>query len=142
MRVAIVASLFLTIWAPAVLAGAWLREHKSVFTAIGVTVRTDMLVLETENKFYLEYGLSRRVTLGLDYNEIPGQSGHALAFFRLPLGPTDRPARYAVELGLGKHHLQGERSNMYKFTLAFGRGFESRWGNGWVGVEAAYEQRT
>lgn len=142
IRGAFAAFVILMICAPPAMAGAWLREQNSVFMAFGVTMRSDTVTLETENKFYLEYGLFPRVTLGIDYNEIPGRAGHALAFFRLPLGPTNKRSRYALELGIGQHNWLGEWSPMYKATLAIGRGFESKLGNGWIGAEAAFERRT
>lgn len=143
MRFAIAAMLICAVCAPPAMAGAWLREHKDVFLSFGTTIRGNMYMLpEYETKLYAEYGLLPRLTLGLDLNDIREKSAHALAFARLPLGPADRKSRYAVELGFGKHRYQEQWAPMYKLALAFGRGFESRWGNGWIGAELAYEVRT
>ncbi|MFD3189757.1 hypothetical protein ACFMPD_05715 [Sedimentitalea sp. HM32M-2] len=142
MRCIVIALLFCAVCAPPALAGAWLREQKTAFTALGATVRGHDQGIDYETRFYLEYGLRPRVTLGLDFNEIPGKAGHALVFARLPLGRPDRRTRLALELGLGGHHWQRDWAAMYKIALAAGRGFESRLGNGWMGVETAVERRT
>lgn len=143
MRFAIAALLACAISAPPVFAGAWLREQKSVFLSFGGTIRGNKETLpEQETKIYAEYGLLPRMTLGFDFNDVRTKSAHVLLFARLPIGPSDRPARYAFELGVGKHRYQEEWAPMYKAALAFGRGFESRFGNGWMGAELAYEMRT
>ncbi len=142
MRVAVTVLLLCAILAPPALAGAWLRPHKTAFTATGATLRrNDNGMLDQEAKAYLEYGLLPRVTLGLDYNDTPHKSGHALLFVRLPLGNPDGRKRYGVELGIGGHHWQRDWDKMYKIALAAGRGFESRWGHGWMALDAAYERR-
>ncbi|MBK0327603.1 hypothetical protein I5535_09860 [Rhodobacteraceae bacterium F11138] len=142
MRFAVAALLFCAFCASPALAGAWLRDHKTAFTAVGATVRGNRETLpDLESKFYAEYGLMPRLTLGLDYNDTRGKSGHALLFVRLPIGPTDRRTRYGVELGLGKHRWRQDWGSMYKIALAAGRGFETRWGNGWMGLDTAYERR-
>ena len=135
--------LLCALGAPPAIAGAWLRDHKTVFTAIKTTVRGSKKVpLENENSFYLEYGFTPFLTLGADFNEIRNKSAHALVFARLPLGRSDRRTRYAVELAAGTHRFQGNWHPMYKAAFAVGRGFQSRWGNGWIAAETAYEVRT
>lgn len=142
MRLAIAVLLWCTVCTQPVLAGAWLREHKSAFVSFGTTVRGSRTVPpEYETKAYAEYGLGPKLTLGFDFNDTRDKSGHALLFLRFPLLTGRTHMRYAVELGLGGHHWQGQWSPMYKLAFATGRGFESRWGNGWLAAEAAIEQR-
>ncbi len=142
MRVAVTVLLVCACLAPPALAGAWLREHGTAFTAIGATVRGNRETLpDLESKAYAEYGLTPRLTLGLDYNDIRGKSGHALLFLRFPLGRTDGRMRYGIELAAGRHRHQRQWASMYKIALAAGRGFKSRWGNGWMALDAAYERR-
>jgi len=50
---------------------------------------------------YAEYGLSKRLTLGLDLGASDDTPKKAIAFARWPLGDTDRPLRMAAQLGLG-----------------------------------------
>jgi hypothetical protein len=135
--------LLCALGAPPAMAGAWLREHKTAFSAISSTVRGNITVpLENENSFYLEYGLTPFLTLGADLNEKRGLAAHALLFARLPLGKPDWRTRYAIELAAGTHMWRNEWFPMYKLAFAVGRGFETRWGNGWMALEAAYEVRT
>ena len=142
MRLALAVLLLSAIAAPPALAGAWLRDHKTAFFAVGTTVRGNKEMLpEYETSLYAEYGIAPFITLGLDVNEVRAKAGHALIFAPLPIGPTDRRTRYAAQLGIGMHRWQDQWAQMYKFSLAGGRGFESRWGNGWMGVETAYEVR-
>lgn len=143
MRFAIAALLVCVVCAPQVQAGAWLREHKKAFLSFGSTIRGNKTTLpDYETKFYAEYGLLPRMTLGFDLNDVRAKSAHALLFARFPIGNADNRTRYAVELGLGKHRYQMQWAPMYKAALAAGRGFESRWGNGWMGAEFAYEIRS
>ncbi len=127
--------------APQARAGAWLREQDTAFFSVSATVRYTNKTWRSENNFYGEYGVTPRLTLGLDINEMAGIAGHALVFARLPIGPADRRTKLAVELGIGKHHVRGQWGTMLKSTLSVGRGFSSRWGNGWFNVDAALEQR-
>jgi len=122
-------------------AGAWLREKGAGFVSLTTTLRNLDGSWQTENGFYLEYGLAPRLTLGVDVNDIPGLAGHALVFARLPIGPPDRPTKIALELGVGGHQWQGQWGKMLKSTLSVGRGFSSRWGDGWVNIDTAVEVR-
>lgn len=122
-------------------AGAWPREKGTGFSAIGSILRRNDVGLSYETKVFVEVGLGHRLTMGVDVNENPNGGGHALVFARIPLGDEAQRMRYAFEVGFGGHHWLGEWSNMYKVTVAAGRGFESRWGNGWMGLDAAYERR-
>lgn len=143
MRFAIAALLICVMCAPPARGGAWLREHKTAFLSFGSTIRGNKYILpDYETKFYGEYGLRPGLTLGVDLNDIRLKSAHALLFARIPIGPRDRKSRYAFELGLGQHRYQLDWAAMYKLSLAFGRGFENRWGNGWMSAEFAYEVRT
>jgi len=122
-------------------AGAWLREKGAGFLSLTTTLRNIDGAWQYENGFYLEYGLTPRLTLGLDVNEAAGLAGHALVFMRLPVGPPERRTKIALELGVGGHHWQGQWGEMLKSTLSVGRGFSSRWGDGWVNVDVGVELR-
>ncbi len=147
MRIALAVVLICLAAASPALAGAWLREQGSGFLSLGGTVyEGNPYVLggsyvEYDTRAYAEYGLRPRLTVGLDLNDHPGVAGHALAFALLPLGNPDWRTRFALQLGAGGHHLENQWMAMYKAGLAAGRGFETRWGNGWMGAEAAIEIR-
>lgn len=141
MRCLLAALLICLTIAHAAAAGAWLQDKDQAFIAASSTLRKNDVGFHFESKLYVEYGLSDRITIGLDANENTGTAGHALLFARLPLGDPTRRTRFAVELGVGGHHRNGDWSGMYKAALAAGRGFEHRWGDGWMGLDAAVERR-
>lgn len=122
-------------------AGAWLREKDTAFQAVSSTLLRNDTGLSYETKVFAEYGFGPRLTIGMDVNENSAAGGHALLFARIPLGKQAQGTRYAVEFGFGGHHWLNEWSKMYKVALAAGRSFESRWGNGWMGLDVAYERR-
>lgn len=121
-------------------AGAWLRDTGTGFLALSGTYRDTVPDPAFETSLYAEYGAAPRLTLGLDIIERSGTTGHALVFARLPIGSADGHNRLALELAVGGYHWQGKWSQMYKATLSYGRGFESRFGNGWLAVDAAIER--
>ncbi len=135
-----------TIWlfvlgtAPA-LSGAWLREQGSGFASATATQRSSDGHRSTEFGYYADYGLTSRVTLGVDLNDNDNLSGHALVFVRIPMGREPRGYRFAVELALGGSHYLNSWEPMQKTTLSFGRAFDSNWGPGWVAIDGAYEMR-
>ena len=122
-------------------AGAWLRDPKTGFTSVTTTLRKVPGPLRYETSFYAEYGLTPRLTMGLDVNERPGATGHAIIFARLPLGDTNGKTRLAIELGLGGYHWKGQWTHMVKSTISLGRDFDSPWGAGWLNIDAAVELR-
>jgi hypothetical protein len=121
--------------------GAWLREPGTGFLSLSATQRFYQPGTGTELALYGEYGLTPRLTFGLDLNDQPGQSGHALAFVRLPITPPASRLRAALELAAGAHHQGYDWHPMTKGTVSLGRGFESGLGFGWWSVDAAIEQR-
>lgn len=126
-------------------AGAWLRDSGAGFLSTGLAIRDSSRVLRPEYSFYGEFGLSPRLTLGLDLNESQGpsggHSGHALLFARFPIARGWHNTKVAIELGLGGSHYLGKWNGMIKSTLSVGRGFSSRWGEGWINVDTALELR-
>lgn len=122
-------------------AGAWMREPKTGFMSVTTTLRNVAGPLRYETSFYADYGLTPRLSLGVDVNERPGTTGHVMLFARLPLGPTDGKTRFAMELAVGGYHWKGQWTHISKTTLSLGRSFTSPWGAGWLSVDAAIELR-
>ncbi|MFK7753998.1 MAG: hypothetical protein AB8B51_15815 [Sedimentitalea sp.] len=135
----IIAALWMS--ASAATAGAWLRGEGSGFLSLGATARHDGAQWLREFAVYADYGLRPRLSVGLDLNDSPGAAGHALVFVRLPIIADDRPFKLATELAIGGHHQSNQWFGMLKASLAYGRGFESKWGAGWLAVETAVERR-
>lgn len=122
-------------------AGAWLRGEGESFLSLTGSLRQAGSAEYLETDLYAEHGLGPRLTAGLAYNDTGGDSGHALAFLRLPLGRRDGPARLSVELGLGAHHRQGQWRPMQRLALAYGRGLTWPGGTSWLNLETALERR-
>lgn len=122
-------------------AGAWLREHETLFIAASSTFRFEDTQVVNENAIYAEYGAWPKATLGFDYNQRIYYAGHALAFVRFPVGPKDTTTKYAVEVGFGGHHWQGDWSPMAKLALSMGRPIKTRRGYGWLAIDTAIERR-
>lgn len=127
--------------AQSVSAGAWLREKGNGFFSFGSTLRSFGDSLQTENSLYGEYGLGPKLMLGFDINDIVGIGGHALVFVRTPLGPPDRALNMSLQLALGAHRVNGLSGGMARSTLSVGKGFSSRWGDGWFNIDTAIEYR-
>ena len=121
--------------------GAWLREHGEAFLAVTATLRRGDPQAQLENAIYGEYGLRPRLTLGIDINQRPGISGHALLFARFPLNSDTARTRLAIEAAVGGYHWQGQWRPMYKTALALGRPIKLRGVPGWLALDAAIEQR-
>lgn len=123
-------------------AGAWLREQGKLFTAATAVFRDAADNWLDESGFYVEYGASQRLTLGLHYHQPIQGSTRVLAFARIPLKPETGNTRLAVELGLGAHSLWGEWAPMYKVTLSYGVGFQLWDRSHWLNIDAAIEHPT
>lgn len=140
MRFSVLLLLFWGVLAIPCHAGAWLREVGAGFWSFTATYRDTTPDPTLETSLFGEYGVAPRLTVGVDINERPGITGHALVFARLPIGSAEGRNRLAVELAIGGYHWQGKWSRMYKTTLSYGRGFDSALGSGWLAVDAAVEQ--
>jgi hypothetical protein len=143
--------------------GAWPREEGKLFLSVAyeVTARRDALArdrmeqtegrLETYSysSLYAEYGLTPRVTLGLDLGteDLP-DTRSSIIFLRIPIGAGEGPHRFAAELGVGNREipdyglLRGTTEPVIRPGLSWGYGFESRFGNGWAGIDLKLENRS
>ncbi|MFK7763663.1 MAG: hypothetical protein AB8B62_10400 [Roseobacter sp.] len=138
--------------APAAQAGAWLREKGKGFLATSFqTTRNN----GNEISIYAEYGLSDRITLGLDstydtdllnyvqgtgpmvssLEELPQGSG--VVFMRFPLGPTDGIHKWAFHVGAGARYIEGEFLKAAELGLSWGRGIQLGDRYGWVNVDSS-----
>lgn len=152
MRAA-VAGLFLLFGAAEAAAGAWPREDGATFVAIGQTFSTGLRTLLAPNQtidgyssLYAEYGLTSKLTLGLDAAQGSGPDASlrtALVFARYPLGQSPWGDLFAADLGLGwREDSRDGNSARLRAGLAWGRGFETGWGPGWMGIEGSAELLT
>ena len=125
--------------APMAHAGAWLREKGGGFVSLsfGATQFS-----ETTNALYIEYGLSDSTTIGLDISAFTNadkvRNGFGTLFVRRSIGLTDRPSKWAYEIGIGG--LWGEETQRpaFKTGVSWGRGFEFKDRSGWVNVDGSF----
>ncbi len=147
---AIMAGLLLVGLAGQACAGAWPRQKGETFVSISQTFSTEakILLAPTENldsytALYAEYGLTERLTVGLDgaYALGPGSKLRTgLIFARYPVWSNESGSRVAVDLGFGyRRGNDGEQGPRLRAGLSWGRGLESRWGPGWLGFETSVE---
>lgn len=123
--------------------GAWLREKDSAFVAAAVTAFKDPDGrYDYKSSLYAEWGYRPNLTIGFDFEEHRDVYGHALLFARAPVADFGKWGRFTAEFGAGAHHRHKRAWALYKMTLSYGKGFETRWGNGWIAVDTALEYRT
>ena len=124
------------------LAGAWPREQGSTFAAAGVSLRwpqdlshwTSTAPTQEYRTLYLEYGLTDRVTLGLDLGRSVSGDDKSIAFVQFPLRASDRGPKIALQLGFGKI---GD-DPILRPGLSLGWGLAK----GWMSAEAVAEVAT
>lgn len=152
MRVLLRLALFLALIgvgmarAVSALAGAWPQEPGAWFVSNGLELGRDAdlaawgdpLPVRGWASLYVDYGLTRRLTVTLDYgrdyrrlildNAPPAEQLYLIA--RWDLAPEARMRR-ALSFGIGK--VPGGESLHLGFHL--GRGFDSRFGSGWMNLD-------
>ena len=117
-------------------AGAWLREEGSTYLSFSFEAPQEG---NGWSALYAERGVRPRLTLGLDAGRAAGRGdGQALVFARRPIGSTQGPSRRAVELGVGTRLDEGMGLRpAARLGLLWGRGFATRWGDGWAAVDSS-----
>lgn len=157
MRRALLSAVVLSLMPCLVLAGAWPREKGSAFVSAeqsvewakgeavdgtgatgDATADTDARVAAGFTTLYGEYGLTARLTLGAKLGMTADRMrNEGLLFARYPLGAGNGANRFAAELGVGVTLDGGQMSDvLVRPGLSWGRGYDSRLGPGWMGVEA------
>ena len=145
---AVLAGLLLVLAAGDAAAGAWPRERGEGFLSLSATTTTGartlldaMQDIRSYTSLFAEYGLTERLTVGLDAGYGTGEDktiATALVFARLPVwtGPEGRH-RVAADLGFGLLDDEDGRQTRIRPGLAWGYGFERPWDGGWLGIEAS-----
>ncbi|WP_373635174.1 hypothetical protein [Yoonia sp. SS1-5] len=119
-------------------AGAWPREKGQVFIASGGNFLLSdgaELPVHYDPTFYAEYGLSDRLTVGLDYHTADrGRINTGFVFARFPLDITTGPNRLAAGFALGARVDEfNPVERLLRGSLSWGRGLE----NGWLSIDAS-----
>ena len=132
---AIRALLLLILMTGQALAGAWPRERGHGFFSFSIEYAP-----EDESFFtaaFAEYGLTGRITAGVDLGFSDDTLYKAVAFGRVPLSDAAADWKTAFELGIGVT----EDNAVLRPGLSFGRGFNLAERSGWLSIEsrAIYE---
>lgn len=125
-------------WPDVALGGAWAREKGEVFVAAGGNVLLSdgaQLPVHYDPTIYLEWGVTDRITLGLDFHTADkGQIATAFGFAQVPIGDVTGRNRWTVSLGYGLRTREGEPvENLMRTGLHWGRGLDT----GWLAIDAS-----
>lgn len=140
MRLALTC-LCLCLAASAAGAGAWPRKTGTGFasTTARLTWPQDVEQLTspapTEEYYtlYLEYGLSERLTLGIDLGRSVSGSGKSVVFLQFPLRNQDSGPKIAAQLGVGR--ISGQ--TVIRPGLSVGWGLK----RGWLSIDSVAEMQ-
>lgn len=134
--------LVLTLLPALATAGAWPREAGSTFLSVSAIARADRDSLSAETfpqelwgAFYLEYGLTPKITVGIDAGYGDNGDHTILAFARYPLGAGQGAHRLALKAGAGTARMSGVPDTLVMAGFDWGRGFQTRLGDGWLSLE-------
>ncbi len=140
--------------APCLAGGAWPRGKDKVFVSLSYSSFGDVMEyvqsryapvpgqeqarLTQEIGFYVEIGLTERLTFGVDrYLRPRDDTFGAVWFLRRNFDITTLPGSFGFEFGLGAHRdWRGIDDTQFRTGLSWGQGFETRWLNGWVEIDA------
>ena len=133
------AALLLCLPAQDALAGAWPRKQGAGFVSLATRLAwpqdtatwTSPAPADHYETFYLEYGLTDRLTLGFDLGRSVSGNGKAIAFAQLPLRQADKGPQLAAQLGVGR--ISGDAIIRPGLSLGWGRK------NGWVSLDSVAE---
>ncbi|MFZ3581817.1 hypothetical protein ACOI1H_06545 [Loktanella sp. DJP18] len=113
-------------------AGAWARDEGTLFIAAGGNFLLSdgaELPVYYDPTVYAEYGLTDRVTLGLDLSTADkGRIASAFAFAAVPVGSITGANRATVSLGYGyRLNPDTTREALMRLGVSLGRGLERGW---------------
>jgi hypothetical protein len=130
---ALIAALVL---ASAAQGGAWLKERGDTFLSFSFEAPQDG---EGWASVYAERGIRPWLTFGVDGGRAAGRGeGEVIVFARTMVGPQGEARRQALELGFGARlDAEGVPLPAMRAGLSWGRGFGSRFGNGWMAVDGS-----
>ncbi|MBV7396074.1 hypothetical protein [Mameliella sediminis] len=121
------------------LAGAWPRKQGTGFGSLSIRLGwpqdvetwTSMDPTEDYSTLFFEYGVTDRLTLGVDIGHSVGGSGKSVMFFQWPIRSADSGAQATVQLGVGV--ISGEK--VLRPGISIGWGLEK----GWLSIDSVAE---
>lgn len=114
-------------------AGAWLRARGEGFlSSSGAVEGPDAFGFYRQSfSLYAEYGVTGRLTFGVDLGGDALRMSKAVAFLRWPLRDSSRETRFALEIGAG----QVEGENALRPGVSIGRGVTIGKRHGWLNAD-------
>lgn len=124
--------LFLMLLSSQSHAGAWPREEGETFLSFGGNVALfgeAVRPVYYDPTIYLEYGLTPRLTIGIDgFTADKGAAGSLFVFARYPLSPADSPDKFAISIATGATLMpNGELEETPRLGLHWGGGMATGW---------------
>jgi len=131
-------SIWLLVAANTAIAGAWPRERGQLFIAAGgnfLLSEQAQLPVHYDPTLYLEYGLTDKVSAGLDLHTADaGRIGSVYVFASFPLGDTQAQQKLAGSLAFGAQMKPDiDTETLMRGGLSWGLGLQ----NGWLAVDAS-----
>ncbi|MBA84541.1 MAG: hypothetical protein CML60_04070 [Rhodobacteraceae bacterium] len=113
-------------------AGPWPRGKGHWFSSTSSTWSDGAFGSGFMTSQYMEYGISDRLTMVVDvrYDQVHFSG---VAYTRIPLWTSEKGHRFALEMGGGIDRGWA----ISRAGLSYGKGIETRWGGGWLTVDAA-----
>lgn len=133
-------ALILSVVLPSLgVAGPWPRGEGKMFVSTSTSFSWPVDAIGADQwqytSIYLERGMKRQLTFGVDAG-LNGEGNYAgFAFVRAPILKRFDPQLFAVRIGLGMTGSSESSEALAMFGAAWGRGFESRFGGGWATVD-------
>jgi hypothetical protein len=125
------------------LAGAWPREPGKFFLSLRTEIENTEQGNSRSRSIYGEYGLTPRFTLGGQFSQsnLVETRPRALVFGRFAIGNLKAADRFAIGLGASvatdsEDALDALYTARAETALYYGRGFGSRFGDGWLALSA------
>lgn len=110
-------------------AGPWPREVGQTFLALTTERDRD----DTRyHSLYAEYGLAPRTTLGVELGQADPGDASAMIWVQRALDDGQGSLRLAMQGGIGMTRRDGLTLGVLQSAVSVGRGFDSRWGGGWL----------
>lgn len=110
-------------------AGPWPREAGQTF--LSISAERDRQGSRYTG-LYGEYGLSARVTLGIELGRTDLGEASAVIWAQRALDDGTGPNRFSLSSGLGAIRRDGQMRPVAQGALAWGRGFDNPLGQGWM----------
>ncbi|MFT4743079.1 MAG: hypothetical protein ACI91Z_001053 [Yoonia sp.] len=119
-------------------AGAWSREKGQLFIAAGGNFLLSdgaQLPVHYDPTVYAEFGLSERLTLGMDLHTADaGRIGSIFFFASVPIGDLQSHQKFAANLSLGaRANALAQTEALIRGGLSWGMGLD----NGWLSIDAS-----